>query len=105
MPGIANVENDERHAMPKSGRALCLLLFALAWFQLSYASHQFEHVAGDLTGACAVCTQLERLDTAAFHEPAEVLVSAAVPVAVAVQGGEVLPVPVRRYESRAPPAT
>lgn len=95
----------ERHARPKSARALCLLLFALAWVQLSYASHQFEHVAGDLSGACVVCVQLERLDSAAFHEPAEIPLAAAVPVTVADHGGAVLPAPVRRYESRAPPAT
>lgn len=105
MSGIANVEKDLRHALPKSGRPLWLLLFALAWFQVSYASHQFEHVAGDLTGACVVCTQMERLDTAAFHEPASIAAGAVAPVTVTRQDGIVLAVPVRRYESRAPPVT
>lgn len=105
MSGSANLEKDLRHALPKSGRALWLLLFALAWFQVSYASHQFEHVAGDLTGACVVCTQMERLDTAAFHEPAEIPAAANVPVAVASQDGIVLAILLRRYDSRAPPVT
>lgn len=43
-------------------RALYVVLLALAWVQLSYASHQFEHVAGELSDVCTVCTQLDRLD-------------------------------------------
>ncbi len=105
MSGMANVEKDVKHALPRSGRALCLLLFALAWFQLSYASHQFEHVAGDLTGACVVCTQMERLDAAALHESAEAPAGAVAPAAVTGRDGIVPAVPVRRYESRAPPVT
>lgn len=104
MSGIANMEK-ERLARPKSARALCLLLFALAWVQLSYANHQFEHVAGDLSGACVVCVQLERLDSTAFHEATEIPFTAAVPVVVAGDDGAVLPVSLRRYDSRAPPAT
>lgn len=102
MSGIANLEK-KRHALPKSGPALCLLLFALAWFQLAYASHQFEHVAGDVAGACVVCTQLERLDSGAFHEPGEIGFTAAAPAAAARDGAAVVPVAIRRYRSRAPP--
>lgn len=105
MSGIVKVEKELRHALPRSGRALCLLLFALAWFQLSYASHQFEHVAGDVTGACVLCTQLERLDTAALHEPARIAAGAVAAITVVRQDGTILAVPAPRYESRAPPAT
>jgi hypothetical protein len=49
--------------VPRS-RVLYVVLIALAWLQLSWASHQFEHVAGDLSDVCTVCSQLERLDHA-----------------------------------------
>lgn len=49
--------------VPRS-RVLYAVLIALAWLQLSWASHQFEHVAGDLSDVCTVCSQLERLDHA-----------------------------------------
>jgi hypothetical protein len=49
--------------VPRS-RVIYAVLIALAWLQLSWASHQFEHVAGDLSDVCTVCSQLERLDHA-----------------------------------------
>ena len=37
-------------------------LLALALMQVSIASHQFEHLAGDITDVCLACAQFERLD-------------------------------------------
>jgi hypothetical protein len=42
-------------------RALVLLV---AWTQLSYASHQFEHALEDAGRTCAVCVQFDRADDA-----------------------------------------
>ena len=105
MSRIANAEQAERRSLSKSGRILCLLFFALAWFQLSYAGHQFEHVAGDPGGNCAICTQMERLDAAVVPEPAGMPVAAALPVPAVEPIRLATPDPVRRYETRAPPVT
>ena len=85
-------------------RVLYMVLIALAWLQLSWASHQFEHVAGDLSDVCTVCSQLERLDHAiaegdgiatlpAFRSPAPEFL-AGIPFAEFTVN----------YHSRAPPA-
>ena len=50
-------------------RAGWLALVALAWVQLSSASHQFDHAAGDLADSCHVCVQLDRLDDAVAKPP------------------------------------
>lgn len=90
-------------AAPQRHRLLFVVLLALAWLQFSYASHQFEHAAGDVADSCAVCSHFERLE----HSVA--------PTADAPQFPEVrpafLPRPVRsadsrfetHYFSRAPP--
>lgn len=49
-------------AAPRRGRLLYVVLLGLAWLQLAYASHQFEHAAGELTDSCAVCSNFERLE-------------------------------------------
>lgn len=51
-------------AAPRRGRLVYVVLLALAWLQLSYASHQFEHAVGDVTDSCAVCSHFERLEHA-----------------------------------------
>lgn len=89
---------------PGSGRALCLVLLALAWFQLAWASHQFEHVAGDPAGPCVVCAQLDRLDAVAAEQPAEAAGAASGPAAPFEPVLEHPRAPVRSYRTRAPPA-
>ena len=51
-----------------SGRAFIVML-ALAALQASYAGHQFEHSAGDITTACSVCLQFDRPDDINAGEP------------------------------------
>lgn len=90
-------------AAPRRGRLLYVVLLGLAWLQLAYASHQFEHAAGDFQDSCAVCSNFERLE----HSVAPAADAAPLP-----QGHPVfLPAPVRslharferHYSSRAPP--
>lgn len=89
---------------PGRGRVSYLVLIALAWFQVAFASHQFEHVTGDLLDACTVCKHLERHDAAVAQQPGETTSAAFSPVPVAYatrpSAGPVL----RNYESRAPPS-
>ena len=49
-------------------------LFAFALMQVSFASHQFEHLAGDVADACLACAQYDRLDDAAIAESVELRV-------------------------------
>lgn len=84
-------------------RLAALLLLALAGVQLAVASHQFEHDASNLGGACAVCVQIESLD-GAVSAPDSGLPPLAAADPIAVQS---LPVEARRteagFDSRAPP--
>ena len=85
------------------GRTFYVVLLALAWIQFSYASHQFEHGAGELADSCTVCTQLERLD----HVVPDSAVAAAVPTAANDSAGFQTRSPLvaayANYLSRAPP--
>lgn len=51
-------------AAPRRGRLVYVVLLALAWLQLSYAGHQFEHAVDDVTESCAVCSHFDRLEHA-----------------------------------------
>ena len=48
--------------LPRCGRLVYVVLLALAWLQVSFASHQFEHAVGDLSDSCAVCSHFDRLE-------------------------------------------
>ncbi|MGI9221484.1 MAG: hypothetical protein ACR2QS_10685 [Woeseiaceae bacterium] len=39
-----------------------LAVLLLAALQLTNATHQFDHTANDLSEACSICVQLDRLD-------------------------------------------
>ena len=83
--------------------AVWLLLVALAWVQLAWTSHQFQHTAADLGSPCTVCVQLDRLDAVTADPPAEALPFA---LALRLEGEDVvlLPaVPRAAYSPRAPP--
>ena len=41
---------------------MMLAVLALAWLQLSTASHQFDHVADYVSETCHVCVHLDRVD-------------------------------------------
>lgn len=90
-------------AAPRRGRLLYVVLLGLAWLQLAYASHQFEHAAGELADSCAVCSNFERLE----HSVAPAIDAAQLPQAHPVFASA----PVcslhtrfeRHYSSRAPP--
>lgn len=81
-----------------------LVLVALAWFQVAFAGHQFEHVTGDRFDACTVCKHLERHGAGLAPEPAQPEVAAAVPVPVASQVRLTAAGIPRCYDSRAPPS-
>lgn len=39
-----------------------LILVALAWSQLAFAAHQFDHQATDIGETCVVCVKFDRDD-------------------------------------------
>lgn len=90
-------------AGPRRRRLLYVVLLALAWLQFSYASHQFEHAAGDVADSCAVCSHFERLEHSVASDVA------AAPLPEARPGFLLRPVRSagtrfeRHYFSRAPP--
>jgi hypothetical protein len=79
-------------------------LLSIAWLQLAFAVHQFDHVADYVGDTCEVCVQLDRID--------DVTVDHALPVAEMHPGASLLAPPsskagtygiVRGFLSRAPP--
>ena len=85
------------------GRLLYVVLLALAWLQLAYASHQFEHAAGVPADSCAVCSNFERLE----HSVAPAVHAAGLPKPTPLfTPAAARPLDARferRYFSRAPP--
>ena len=45
------------------------VLLLLAWSQVSFATHQFDHSVWDLHAPCAVCLQFERDDDVVIDQP------------------------------------
>jgi hypothetical protein len=90
---------------PRSrGRAGFVVLLALAWFQVAFASHQFEHVTGDLFDVCTACKHFERQDAAVAEIPAEIEPAAAPPLLIAKAVRPNAAKALRNYRSRAPPS-
>ena len=85
-------------------RASWLALLALAWLQVSLASHQLEHEVTSVSDSCHVCVQFERLDDVAAHQPAIATavphISALAPLPEAVGHRQTV---ARVFNSRAPP--
>lgn len=104
MTATQKVSAVTSKTFPRRGRVGYLVLIALAWFQLAYASHQFEHVIGDLFDACAICKQMQRHDAAVAPQPAEIPFAASLPVPVAIPASPHSAKLLRHYESRAPPS-
>jgi len=91
--------------MPRSrGRAGFVVLLALAWFQVAFASHQFEHVTGDLFDVCTLCKHMERHEAAVAQQSAESLPSAPLQRGVAESASSASANGLRSYETRAPPS-
>lgn len=55
-------KNNSPFSPDRLRRATWLPLLALAWLQLTLASHQFDHVAEYYAESCHVCVQLDRVD-------------------------------------------
>ncbi len=53
---------DRRHRRQTGPTLTPLLLVLLAWSQVSFALHQFDHSINELDETCAVCVQFERDD-------------------------------------------
>ncbi len=49
-------------------RATWLPLLAIAWLQLTLASHQFDHVADYFADTCRVCVHLDRVDNSIIDQ-------------------------------------
>jgi len=49
-------------ASPRVSALKWLILVALAWSQLAFAAHQFDHQLGDIGDTCAVCLNFNRDD-------------------------------------------
>lgn len=84
-------------------RASWLALVSLAWMQLAFAGHQFEH---SLTYAdpCEVCVQLDRLDDVVSGEPpADEALAADCSAAIHEPAINVEIAVVRDFNPRAPP--
>ena len=69
------------------------LLGSLAWSQLSFAAHQFNHSALEAGETCVVCVQFDRNDHAAVDSAAAplphagaIIAHAEPPVAIAAHG-------------------
>ena len=78
-------------------------LLPIAWLQLTFAVHQFDHVAEYVEDSCHVCVQLDRIDAStnyAAHEAPLQLISA---VSAAAPSDSKRRVVVRNFDSRAPP--
>ena len=91
--------------MPRSrGRAGFVVLLALAWFQVAFASHQFEHVTGDLFDVCTLCKHMERHDAAVAQQSAESPPSTPLQVRLAEPAGPASANGFHNYETRAPPS-
>lgn len=93
--------NRHRRARP---RLVAFAAFvAVALLQITYAGHQFEHLAGDFSAACGACAQFERLDDLV---PAAAAVES-LPEKIADSVDAHVEEPARplpnRYRSRAPP--
>ncbi len=80
-------------ARRRTGLVAWCLLGVLAWCQLAFAVHQFNHSAVDASEACAVCLQFDRNDDAAVDSAAAPLPNTAAilsraepPVAIAEHG-------------------
>lgn len=88
----------------RSRRFAVLGVLALALFQVSAATHQFEHVADDVSKVCRICLQQERLDeTLPVPAASGELLQAELPDATEpLYGRHTAPTP--GFRSRAPPA-
>ena len=89
---------------PARGRAGFVVLLAFAWFQVAFASHQFEHVTGDLLDFCTLCKHMERHDAVPAQEPPEFYCSTPPLFPVAEPASPDSAKALRSYESRAPPS-
>ena len=85
-------------------KATWLVLFSLAWMQLSFASHQFDHVGTSIAESCELCVHMDRGDDAlcGHHLPHTADVGPHEQPARAMPGRASL-LQVRHFESRAPP--
>lgn len=100
----ATSDIKRRFTASRRSRIGYAVLIALAWFQVAFATHQFEHVTGDLFDVCTVCKQIERQDNAVATPAADTLPVAAAPRPLAAPAG-IAPATVDlSYQSRAPPA-
>ena len=86
-----------------SRQLACCLLAMLAWSQLSFAAHQFDHSMVDTGETCTICLQLERDDDALLD-----VVDAGLPLAVPESIDGTAPVAIRTerfspFASRASP--
>lgn len=88
---------------PRRGRLLYVVLLGLAWLQLAYASHQFEHTAADLSDSCAVCSNFERLEYSVVPAVVAALLPQAHPVFPPAPVGSLHTRSERHYAARAPP--
>ena len=89
-------------AQPR-GRLIYFVLLSLAWLQLSYASHQFEHAASESADSCAVCSHFDRLEHAVAPDIAAPQLAQTGPLLVPRPIGSADTRFERHYFSRAPP--
>jgi hypothetical protein len=82
---------------------LSLLAVLLAWTQLAFAAHQFEHSIAELDETCAVCVQLDRSGDACPPSVAIVDSAAAFQNAISPLSETVVVRSASPYQSRASP--
>ena len=79
-------------------------IFALALLQVSFASHQFQHVADHGFGVCHSCTAYNQVDDAPIPDTPPTKLSAELNVAIEPKTYSFTAAPVSRaYQPRAPP--
>lgn len=85
-------------------RAPWIGVCALLLFQLAYATHQYQHAAGDVGQYCRICVQFERVDDAPLPAQVAELARSTLDMAdvLPLSADPVAPLP--RPLSRGPPA-
>jgi hypothetical protein len=85
-------------------RAGFVVLLALAWFQVAFAGHQFQHGTGDLLDVCALCNHMERHDAPVAQKAVEPLPAAPLQPQIEQPAKPACANVFLNYESRAPPS-
>lgn len=98
--------NKNNNMLNLTGRPIAVWvgLLSIAWLQLAFAVHQFDHVADYVGETCQVCVQLDRVDDVTVdHALPAADIHATIAVAIPSSDGLATHGIVRGFNPRAPP--